>query len=111
MLTLLHIHVHVNFMPSQEVESLCSTLDFGGPAMVPCKQVPHLPTIALDIQGRSFELKGEQYVLKIEAGEICVSVVHFGVILGRSFVPKGDQYVLKVEAGEADIRRLVCVLL
>jgi phytepsin len=73
-----------------EVESLCSTLDFGGPAMVPCKKVPHLPTIALDIQGRSFELKGEQYVLKIEAGGEAQCVSGF---LGLD-VPAGPLWIL-----------------
>lgn len=52
----------------QEVEQLCGLLDFGGPAMVQCKEVPRLPTIAFKLGGKEFVLAPEQYILRIDAG-------------------------------------------
>lgn len=57
------------FFPMQEVEGLCTMLDFGGPAMVKCSKVKQLPTISFKISGKEFMLEPEQYILKIDAGE------------------------------------------
>jgi len=38
--------------------------------MVKCADVKKLPTIAFKIGGKDFELQPEQYILKIDAGEV-----------------------------------------
>ena len=47
----------------------------GGPAVVDCARVSGLPRVDLAIAGRDFSLRGDQYVLKVEAGGAaqCVS--------------------------------------
>lgn len=49
------------------MEAICDTLSFGGPAVVDCERVPKLPTISFTIAGKAFELKPEQYILKISS--------------------------------------------
>ncbi|PIO58143.1 hypothetical protein TELCIR_20427 [Teladorsagia circumcincta] len=43
--------------------------------MIPCDKVPTLPDVSFVIGGKTFTLKGEDYVLKVKAGgkEICLS--------------------------------------
>lgn len=50
------------------VESLCESLDFGGPAMLRCRDVPKLPKLVLTIAGKPFELDPTDYVLRIDEG-------------------------------------------
>ncbi|KAF8060302.1 APA1 [Scenedesmus sp. PABB004] len=74
----------------EEVESLCTMLDLGGPAMVSCAKVRSLPTIAFTLGGRTFELAPEQYVLRVEAGGEAQCVSGF---LGLD-VPAGPLWIL-----------------
>lgn len=55
----------------QELEGLCSLMDFGGPAMISCAKLKSLPTIAFTIGGRNFTLTPKQYVLRVDAGAAC----------------------------------------
>jgi phytepsin len=74
----------------EEVEGLCTMLDFGGPAMVKCAKVKQLPTISFKISGKDFMLEPEQYVLKIDAGGESQCVSGF---LGLD-VPAGPLWIL-----------------
>lgn len=74
----------------EQVEGLCTLMDFGGPAMVECAKVKKMPTIAFKIGGKEFTLTPEQYILKIDAGGDSQCVSGF---LGLD-VPAGPLWIL-----------------
>jgi len=52
------------------VDQLCDSAFAGldaGPAQVDCKDIPTMPTILVNIAGRAFPLRPEQYILRIDA--------------------------------------------
>ncbi|EFJ46990.1 hypothetical protein VOLCADRAFT_81669 [Volvox carteri f. nagariensis] len=58
------------------VGNLCDQVSFGGPSVVDCTKLSKLPILELEVGGRTFPLRPEQYVLRVDAGggeEQCVS--------------------------------------
>ena len=51
----------------QQLEAACDTLSFlaSSQAVVDCDKIPTMPDVAFEINGRSFSLTPDQYVLKV----------------------------------------------
>eukprot|EP00879_Flechtneria_rotunda_P020372 GHRR01021434.1.p1 GENE.GHRR01021434.1~~GHRR01021434.1.p1 ORF type:complete len:274 (-),score=37.52 GHRR01021434.1:1320-2141(-) len=93
--------VHV-YLCAQEVEGLCTMLDFGGPAMLKCAKVKSLPTISFKVAGKEFKLAPEQYVLKVDAG-LCLPIAIFrcmlsDLVISLTFVHLANQMYLGLQA-------------
>jgi len=58
--------------PSDEIKKIQKAIGgtpaFGGEYIVDCSKIPTLPNVTFTIEGKQFELTGEQYVLQVSSG-------------------------------------------